>query len=81
MDRRLSELPNDISTQTCIILVAAIFMVKVDRPEIKREKQLNCLRKVRPVNKGLRHASIFSVLFGQGGLHCQVCVSKYLGTV
>ena len=32
-------------------------MVKVDRPEILREKQLNCLRKVRPVNKGLRHRS------------------------
>jgi len=29
-------------------------MVKVHRPKFSGKKQLNCLRKVRPVNKGLR---------------------------
>jgi len=28
-------------------------MVKVHRPKFSGKKQLNCLRKVRPVNKGL----------------------------
>jgi len=29
-------------------------MVKVHRPKFSGKKQLNCLRKVRPVNKGLK---------------------------
>ena len=55
MDRRLSELPNRISTQDQLIVVAVIFMVKVHRPKFSGKKQLNCLRKVRPVDKGLIH--------------------------
>jgi len=35
-------------------------MVKVHRPKFSGKKQLNCLRKVRPVNKGLTPSSKFS---------------------
>jgi len=53
MDRRLSELPNRISTQDLTHRSRGDIQVKVHRPKFSGKKQLNCLRKVRPVNKGL----------------------------
>jgi len=66
MDRRLSELPNRISTQDLTHRSGAIFMVKVHRPKFSGKKQLNCLRKVRLVDKGLmptRVVVIVAILF------------------